>query len=91
MSGNSNTLQGVRKYGKSDHLQLLIEMYGGDITMGLEGSYPTRRPHVRRDNFVSSALELGIPLGGGREGAWSKNHSHVSILEEAKAEYAKLQ
>ena len=44
MSGNSNTLQGVRKYGKSDHLQLLIEMYGGDITMGLEGSYPTRRP-----------------------------------------------
>ena len=31
--------------------------------MGLEGSYPTRRPHVRRDNFVPSVLELGIPLG----------------------------
>jgi hypothetical protein len=63
--------------------------------MGLEGCYPPRsgmsRPHVRRDNFVSSALELGIPLGGGWEGSWSKNHPHVSILEEAQAEFAKLQ
>jgi hypothetical protein len=34
--------------------------------MGLEGCYPPRsgmiRPHVRRDNFVPSVLELGIPL-----------------------------
>ena len=33
--------------------------------MGLRGSHSGgESPQVRRDNFVPSVLELGIPLGG---------------------------
>jgi hypothetical protein len=75
ISGSSNTLQGVREsVARAITLQVLFWKWMEATHYGVEGPYPAgvSRPHVRRDNFVPSVLELGIPLGGW-EKATSKN------------------
>ena len=69
---------------KAITLQTSLRGWRGPIPLG------GRIPHVRRYSLIPSVLELGIPLGGW-ERASSKNHPYVSILNEAKAEDAKLQ